>query len=696
MSGLPPLLEEIYATGEVEDADGHRLAAVPTGIARDEALALNALVRDEGAERTLEVGFAYGLSALAIAAAHAERGRGSHVAIDPWARGAYRSIGLLNLRRAGLAEWVELVEEGSETALPRLSAQRGEALDLVLVDGRHHFDTTLLDFFYADRLARVGGLVVVDDADFEPVERALTYILANRAYEVVGARAGLVTLRKLQADERPWDHHVPFEELSVSTWAAPGERAPDRLTVAPRLAAPPPAPRASLSFAITTQGPAARVRALLELVRPHADEIVLAVNRDGDTDTLDACADLADRRLTYEFEESPSRLIAWLLNQCSGDWILRLDDDEVPSRALLEALPELLRDRRPTEVLVKRRWLYRDAGQAIAAPAPWSVDYQCRLLRNVPGSWRVDGRVHTEVRATGESRLLDTPIYHATLLLGELDARRRRAVRYEMLRPGVAYGGLPVNAMYVPEALDRVATEPLPDADRAAVESVLAGSPSRPAGVAGAPVAHASFREVDAFNADRPVGAGAYRARLELLDPAPGWRVGDTRHVQVRVTNLGDETWPADGGPPLILLGYRWRQRTTGRVVFDGRSVFSEAVAPGCGTSVILAVQSPLDVGEHDLEIDVLHEHVRWFGCDLAIPVTVEPRAGSFLLASGRARGGAFAGALEHESARARADADMARLAELDAAAALDGLRAQRRWRLAGLIARPLDRVRRG
>ena len=61
----------------------------------------------------------------------------------------------------------------------------------------------------------------------------------------------------------------------------------------------------TLSFAITTSGPAARVRTLLEWVRPHVDEIVLAADRDGDPDVLDACADLADRRLRFELRTRP-------------------------------------------------------------------------------------------------------------------------------------------------------------------------------------------------------------------------------------------------------------------------------------------------------------------------------------------------------------------------------------------------------
>src|SRR5688572_6934216 len=114
--------------------------------------------------------------------------------------------------------------------------------------------------------------------------------------------------------------------------------------------------RPSLSFCITTRGPADRARALLELVRPRVDEVVLAVDRNGGEETLEACADLADRRLVYELERSPVWLVGWILHQCSCDWILRLDDDAVPSAALLDAPPELTAERYPTVIRIARRW----------------------------------------------------------------------------------------------------------------------------------------------------------------------------------------------------------------------------------------------------------------------------------------------------------------------------------------------------
>src|SRR4051812_43950281 len=80
---LVPLLEHIYITGHVVTETGEARDALPTGVGRADALAIARLVRERGCERTLEVGLAHGLSALAIGGEHERRGQGRHLAIDP-------------------------------------------------------------------------------------------------------------------------------------------------------------------------------------------------------------------------------------------------------------------------------------------------------------------------------------------------------------------------------------------------------------------------------------------------------------------------------------------------------------------------------------------------------------------------------------------------------------------------------------
>lgn len=339
---------------------------------------------------------------------------------------------------------------------------------------------------------------------------------------------------------------------------------------------------ASISFCMTTRGPAARARALLSIVRPYVDEIVLAVDDRAGADIHEACADLADQRLTFEFAPPPCRLIGWLQHQCSCDWLLRFDDDEIPSSALLDALGELTADRQVTHYGLTRRWLHDEPRRYLLSP-PWQPDYQDRLVRNVRGLWRFTGAMHDGAIILGERGLADKPIYHADLLLLGVEDRRRKAERYERLRPDHVAEGASVNAIYVPEDRDQLACAPVPDADAQLIARVLeakaAPAPAAPAAPAGtyAPVRHFTLFDVDRFNSLRTVSANAYAARIEFVRPVT--RVGSaiTREQEVLVENLGDERWPpGHDAEPLIRLGHRWRRPSAsgvaGDVLAEGRA----------------------------------------------------------------------------------------------------------------------------
>lgn len=366
----------------------------------------------------------------------------------------------------------------------------------------------------------------------------------------------------------------------------------------------------TLSLCMMARKPAPRVRALLELFRPLVDEIVLAGDRTGDPATLEACADLADKR--FAVDPAPfNRRLGWLQDQCESDWILRFDDDEVPSMSLLESLRTLVESRAPMQIGLPRRWLF-GAPDAWIAEHPWTPDYQVRLVRNAPGAWRFPGVMHAPIEVLGELRLVDHPIYHCELLLAGLEERRAKRAEYETRRPGLRTGDFAVNWYYTPEDCGKVDTARTPPEDLELIERVGSGAARRNGAEARAPVMPAAAREAEHFNASREVSEGAYGARVELVRAPGGVSAGTIRQLEVLVTNLGDEFWPWGEYPPFIRVGYRWRSRS-GETVSHGRCFFTETVRPGATTRVLAQVLVPAEPGLYELEFDVVHEHVRWF-----------------------------------------------------------------------------------
>jgi methyltransferase family protein len=206
------VLEEVYAAPRLEDPrypGGLPLEVFPTSIPIEHAVRLAEIVCDGGLVQTVETGMAYALSTLAIAGVHAERGTGSHVAIDPIQSTKWRSIGRAHVRRAGLEGFVTVLEERSDAALPRMVAA-GETCDFGFIDGHHLFDYVLVDFFYLDRMLVEGGIIALHDPWIPAVGRVLDFVRQNRDYEAMSADDGMALLRKVGTDERDWDHYRQF------------------------------------------------------------------------------------------------------------------------------------------------------------------------------------------------------------------------------------------------------------------------------------------------------------------------------------------------------------------------------------------------------------------------------------------------------------------------------------------------------
>lgn len=174
------VLADLLATGTATRDDG---STVPlhSATTQQEGEALQRLIRARRPQVTLEVGLAYGMSALFICEALAEVGGRTHIAIDPHQR-LWENFGLRHLERAGFGHLIEHHEVPSYRALPALEAA-GRRIDFAFIDGWHTFDYAMIDFFYVDLLLKPGGVLVLDDAwSYAAVRKLARYIAKHRRY----------------------------------------------------------------------------------------------------------------------------------------------------------------------------------------------------------------------------------------------------------------------------------------------------------------------------------------------------------------------------------------------------------------------------------------------------------------------------------------------------------------------------------
>jgi predicted O-methyltransferase YrrM len=177
MVELEAFIDQAYRGGRVLDGADSPVELAPHSIEREHGQALRDLAIAEGVEHTIEVGLALGMSALFLCQAVLPRG-GRHVAVDPFQIESWNGAGLRTLRDAGVEGLVEVIEEESQLALPRLVAE-GHQFDFAFVDGDHRFEGVFLDLYFMTRLVKQGGLVVVDDMWMPAVRMAVAYVERN-------------------------------------------------------------------------------------------------------------------------------------------------------------------------------------------------------------------------------------------------------------------------------------------------------------------------------------------------------------------------------------------------------------------------------------------------------------------------------------------------------------------------------------
>jgi len=371
-----------------------------------------------------------------------------------------------------------------------------------------------------------------------------------------------------------------------------------------------------------------RVAAALAPLRSLDPEIVLAADDRVDPARLDGYRQLADRVILVPFPGTIERMTAWLRAQCRGRWIVRLDGDEVPAPGLAGEIAETVGAADVTHAWMPRRWLYPDATSWLAQ-WPWRPDYSLRLLRNDRALVRFEPRLHGVTDVAGPRRYLREPIYHADLVLNDVAARERKCAVYDRWRPDLTIDGRSLNeAYYLPERRTDLRTLAVPAADAAAVQAFLDATGHVDRGRSPATVGRAGAEEIERCNESTEPAAGDYRAHIRLLDDDLRLVAGEPRTFDVEIANRGGARWP--GGMtahPQIRLAYRWIG-SDGVPVEGLRTGIGAALAPGARAIVPLEVLGPPAPGFHEIEIDLVHEGVRWFQAGVRAMMEVRAPAG--------------------------------------------------------------------
>ena len=371
---------------------------------------------------------------------------------------------------------------------------------------------------------------------------------------------------------------------------------------------------ASLSVCCLTGGRyLSRTAAILGLLRPVADEIVVGVDARA-RESADLLGGVADRILLFSYVQPSDRPIPWLIRQCAGEWVFNIDDDEVPSGELLRELPGLIERSDVTHCWIARRWLYPDVATFLDQ-APWNTEYQLRLFKSDERFLRFTDQFHRPVACRGPARFVAEPVWHLDTALSSQDDRLSKASRYEQARRGMRIGAFSHNTgLYLPEFHPGVVLAQVPPRDLATIKEVLIAPARRGGSVV---IEEPSPEAVEREWPGSPHPPSLYSGSIVLLTPPTRLVGGVQQTIDARIENRGDCIWRSGDE---ISVGTRW----------DGlegiRTSLPADVLPGESAVVPVHLIPPAEPGEHRLEVDLVHEHVRWFDCGLKLAVVVSAR----------------------------------------------------------------------
>jgi predicted O-methyltransferase YrrM len=204
------VIDNIYETRKVKLLDGTTIP-LRANVNKPEGTFIYNLVKKHKLTRCMEIGFAMGLSALHICQAFEDLGDGYLYSIDPFQDTNWRCAGIANIKNAGYNKYHTWIKDKSYSAMPKFLDK--DPFDFIFIDGWHTFDYTLVDMFYADRLLRIGGYLLIDDALHRGPNKAIAYSDKNyKHWKRINTDTPKtqVLYQKISEDTKDWDYHVDF------------------------------------------------------------------------------------------------------------------------------------------------------------------------------------------------------------------------------------------------------------------------------------------------------------------------------------------------------------------------------------------------------------------------------------------------------------------------------------------------------
>jgi predicted O-methyltransferase YrrM len=179
-------LEKILETQFIEINDTGEKIPLHSNTSKEQGLFLQQVFDIVKPKKTLEVGLAYGISALFFLEKHREYGSspGAHLAIEPdnyWGTAA-----VYNIEKEGLLPYLQIRKDYSDRVLPSLSLE-DYRIQLAYIDTTKQFDVVMQDVYFINKILDTGGVIILDDCggNWPGVQRVARFINTLPHYKLL-------------------------------------------------------------------------------------------------------------------------------------------------------------------------------------------------------------------------------------------------------------------------------------------------------------------------------------------------------------------------------------------------------------------------------------------------------------------------------------------------------------------------------
>lgn len=179
-------LENIIESGSIEINNSGERIPLHSHTSKDQCIFLQQMFDIVKPQRSLEVGFAYGISAISILEMHRQNGssKGAHIVIEPdnyWGNAA-----IYNIEKEGLTYYLQIRKDYSDKILTQLFHENYR-IQYAYIDTTKQFDVVLQDFYFINKILDVGGVVILDDCGgmWPGVQRVARFVNTLPHYKIL-------------------------------------------------------------------------------------------------------------------------------------------------------------------------------------------------------------------------------------------------------------------------------------------------------------------------------------------------------------------------------------------------------------------------------------------------------------------------------------------------------------------------------